>query len=162
MFFFLFKENPSSQQTYTQKVPQPSQTSCMRDNLPEFPHLDKELINAAIKEGMKKQQNSRYGYFIDIFLFNFLFIFCFRPYSARVSQLQGMSTDLITVNFCPPPLLLSLQYLNKKTVLEAEIFSFFISHLGLHTGKISLKSVTSIEHVFCCLDRPYRAMPPKN
>jgi hypothetical protein len=32
----------------------------MRDNLPEFAHLDKELVNAAIKEGIKKQQNSRY------------------------------------------------------------------------------------------------------
>ncbi|CAF3453250.1 unnamed protein product [Rotaria sp. Silwood1] len=63
----LLNENPSPQQTYTQKVPQPSQTSCMRDNLSEFPHLDKELVNAAIKEGIKKQQNSR-------------------PYSARVSQ----------------------------------------------------------------------------
>ncbi|CAF4605429.1 unnamed protein product, partial [Rotaria sp. Silwood2] len=49
------------------QVPQPSQTSCMRDNLLEFPHLDKELVNVAIKEGIKKQQNSR-------------------PYSARVSQ----------------------------------------------------------------------------
>ncbi|CAF1097370.1 unnamed protein product [Adineta ricciae] len=63
----LLNENPSPQQTYTQKVPQPSQASCIRDNLPEFPHLNKELVNAAIKEGLKKQQNSR-------------------PYSARVSQ----------------------------------------------------------------------------
>jgi hypothetical protein len=31
----------------------------MRGDLSEFPHLDKELINAAIKEGLKKQQNSR-------------------------------------------------------------------------------------------------------
>ena len=64
---FLFNENPSPQQTYTQKVPQPSQTSCMKENIPEFPHLDKELINNTIKEGLKKQQNSR-------------------PYSARLSQ----------------------------------------------------------------------------
>jgi hypothetical protein len=54
-----FKENPSPQQTYTQKVPQPNQTSCIRDNIPEFPHLDKELINNVMKEGLKKQQNSR-------------------------------------------------------------------------------------------------------
>jgi hypothetical protein len=33
--------------------------SCIRNDLPEFPHLDKELVNAAIKEGLKKQQNSR-------------------------------------------------------------------------------------------------------
>ena len=63
----LLNENPSPQQTYTQKVPQPSQSSCTREDLPEFPHLDKELVNLAIKEGLKKQQNSR-------------------PYSARVSQ----------------------------------------------------------------------------
>ncbi|CAF3991739.1 unnamed protein product [Adineta steineri] len=63
----LLNENPSPQQQYTQKVPQPTQTSCTRDSVPEFPHLDKDLVNAAIKEGLKKQQNSR-------------------PYSARVSQ----------------------------------------------------------------------------
>jgi hypothetical protein len=45
-------ENPSPHQTYTQ----PSQSSCIRNDLPEFPHLDKELVNAAIKEGFKKQQ----------------------------------------------------------------------------------------------------------
>jgi len=39
----------------------------MWDNLPEFPCLDKELVNVAIKSGITKQQNSR-------------------PYSARVSQ----------------------------------------------------------------------------
>ena len=75
----------------------------MRDNLPEFPHLDKELVNAAIKEGLKKQQNSRYELFYRYNLIEIFVCFLFRPYSARVSQLQGMSTDLITVNFCPPP-----------------------------------------------------------
>jgi hypothetical protein len=49
--------------------------SCMRDNLPEFPHLDKELVNIAIKEGLKKQQNSRYEL---IFINNLIEIFvCF-------------------------------------------------------------------------------------
>ncbi len=38
-------------------------------------------------------------------------------------------------------------YLKKRTVLEVEIFSVFISHLGLHTDKFSLKSMTSIEHI---------------
>ncbi|CAF1125457.1 unnamed protein product [Rotaria magnacalcarata] len=42
------------------KMPQPAQTSCVRDDVPEFSHFDRELINAAIKEGLKKQQNSRY------------------------------------------------------------------------------------------------------
>ncbi|CAF3378971.1 unnamed protein product [Rotaria socialis] len=41
-------------------MPLRARTSCVRDDLPEFPHLDKELINAAIKERLKKQQNSRY------------------------------------------------------------------------------------------------------
>ncbi|CAF4077858.1 unnamed protein product [Rotaria sp. Silwood2] len=50
--------NPSSQQTSTQKISQLSQASCLRDNLSEFPHLDKELVNAAINEGVKKHQNS--------------------------------------------------------------------------------------------------------
>lgn len=70
IYFFsrlLFKENPSPQQTYTQKVPQPSQHSCLRDDVSEFPHLDKEIINTVFKEGLKKQQNSR-------------------PYSGRLSQ----------------------------------------------------------------------------
>ncbi len=41
----------------------------------------------------------------------------------------------------------------------ASVFgSLPMTHLGLHTGKISLKSVRSIEHVFCHLGRPYRAM----
>ncbi len=56
--------------------------------------------------------------------------------------------------------LLYIEYLNKGTVLEAKIFGVFLDHLGLHTGKVSLKSVTSIEQVgshFGCL---YRAMTP--
>ena len=58
--------------------------------------------------------------------------------------------------------LLRFEYLHKATFLEAEIFDIFIPHLGLYTGKISLKSVRSIEHVFCHLGRPYRAMAPKD
>lgn len=64
---FLLNENPSPQQTYTQKVPQPSPISCSREDIPEFPHLDKELVGNTIKEGLKKQQNSR-------------------PYSGRLNQ----------------------------------------------------------------------------
>ncbi|CAF3700968.1 unnamed protein product, partial [Rotaria sordida] len=52
-------KNPLTQQTYIQKVSQPSQTSCIRDNITEFPHLDKDIVNTAIKEEIKKQQNSR-------------------------------------------------------------------------------------------------------
>jgi hypothetical protein len=40
---------------------------------------------------------------------------------------------------------LSFQYLNKGTILKAKILGVFISHLGLHTGKISLKSMIPIE-----------------
>ena len=58
--------------------------------------------------------------------------------------------------------LLQFEYLHKGTFLGAEIFGIFITHLGLHTGKISLKSVRSIEHVFCHLGRPYRAMAPRD
>jgi hypothetical protein len=57
--------------------------------------------------------------------------------------------------------LLQFEYLHKGTFLGAEIFGIFITHLGPHTGKISLKSVRSIEHVFCHLGRPYRAMAPR-
>ena len=59
-----------------------------------------------------------------------------------------MGTALVILSFYPTPPLLSLPYLNKGRVLETEIFSVFIAHLGLHTGKISLKSETSIEQVF--------------
>jgi hypothetical protein len=38
-----------------------------------------------------------------------------------------------------------MEYLNKETILEAEIFDVFTSHLGQHTGKVSLKSAISIE-----------------
>ncbi len=57
--------------------------------------------------------------------------------------------------------LLSFQYLNKRTILEGKISGAFTSYLGLHIGKISLKSVISIEHVVCSLGRPYRAMAPR-
>jgi hypothetical protein len=58
--------------------------------------------------------------------------------------------------------LLQFEYLCKETFLEAKILGIFISHLGLYTGKISLKSMISIEHVFCHLGRPFRAMALRN
>ncbi len=73
-----------------------------------------------------------------------------------------MSTDLITLIFDLRVPLLQFEYLHKRTVLEAEILGVFISHLGLYTGKISLKSVISTEHVFCYLGRPFRAMSPRD
>ncbi|CAF1202768.1 unnamed protein product, partial [Didymodactylos carnosus] len=63
----LLNENPSTQQTYTQKVTQPSNASYNRTNLSEFPHLEKDIVHNVIKEGLKRQQNSR-------------------PYSARITQ----------------------------------------------------------------------------
>jgi hypothetical protein len=57
--------------------------------------------------------------------------------------------------------LLYIEYLNKGTVWEAEIFGIFLAHLELRTGKVSLKSVTSIEHVGSHFGRPYRAMAPR-
>jgi hypothetical protein len=71
------------------------------------------------------------------------------------SDWTGASLALL---FDPRVPLLQFEYLHKGTVLEAEILGIFISHLGLHTGKFSLKSVISIEHVFCHLGRPFRAM----
>jgi hypothetical protein len=41
--------------------------------------------------------------------------------------------------------LLYIEYLNRGTILDAEIFGVFLAHLGLHTDKVSLKSMTSIE-----------------
>jgi hypothetical protein len=55
-----------------------------------------------------------------------------------------------------------IQYLNKETVLEAKIFGLFTSHLGLHTGKVSLESVILIERMIYPLDRPSHAMAPNN
>jgi hypothetical protein len=49
-------------------------------------------------------------------------------------------------HFPPNPPLLLLKQLNKGKVLEAKIFGIFTPQLGLYTGKISLKSVRSIEH----------------
>jgi hypothetical protein len=54
--------------------------------------------------------------------------------------------------------LLYIEYLNKGTILVAKILGIFLAHLGLHTGKVSLKSVTSIEHVGSHFGRFYRAM----
>jgi hypothetical protein len=53
--------------------------------------------------------------------------------------------------------LLYIEYLNKRTVLEAKIFGVFLAHLWLHTSKVSLKSVTSIEQVGSHFDRLYQA-----
>ncbi len=69
-----------------------------------------------------------------------------------------MGTALASFIFYLKVPLLWFKYLNKGTVLEAKILGVFISHLGLHKGKISLKSVISIEHVVCSLGRPYRAI----
>ncbi len=55
---------------------------------------------------------------------------------------------------------LYIEYLNKRTIWEAKIFGVFLAHLGLHTGNVSLKSVTSIEHVGRHFGRLYHAMAP--
>ena len=55
-----------------------------------------------------------------------------------------------------------IEYLKKGKVLEAEIFRVFITHLGLHNGKISSKSVRSIEQVVRHFCRPYRALTPRD
>ena len=57
--------------------------------------------------------------------------------------------------------LLSIEYLKKGKVLEAEIFRVFITHLGLHSGKISSKSARSVEHVVRHFGRFYRATTPR-
>jgi len=59
-----------------------------------------------------------------------------------------MGTELVILIFDPRVLLLYIEYLNKGTVWEAEILGIFITHLGLYMGKVSLKSVRSIEHLF--------------
>ena len=64
-----------------------------------------------------------------------------------------IDTDLITLIFEPTVPLLQFEYLHKGAILEAKILGIFIYHLGLNTGKISLKSVRLIEDVFCCLSR---------
>ena len=72
-----------------------------------------------------------------------------------------MGIDMVTINFylrVPP---LWDQYLKKGTFLEAEIFSVFLSHLGLHMSKVSSKSLRSIEHVFYQIGRPFRALTLK-
>jgi hypothetical protein len=56
-----------------------------------------------------------------------------------------MDTPFFIVIFYVRMPLLYTEYLNKGTVLEAKIFGVFLAHLGLHTGKVSLKSETSIE-----------------
>jgi hypothetical protein len=71
-----------------------------------------------------------------------------------------MGTDIITLIFYLRVPLLYFEYLNKRTVLEAEIFSVFISHLGLPTGKISLNSVRSIERMVRHFGGPFRATTP--
>ncbi len=76
-----------------------------------------------------------------------------------IAQALKLSTDLVKVVYIVSQVPWNHPvYLKKGTVLEAEIFSVFISHLGLHTDKVSLKSVTSIEHMLRLLGRPYRAM----
>jgi hypothetical protein len=75
-------------------------------------------------------------------------------------NIECMGTDLMIVIFDPRVPLLQFEYLNKGRVLRAKIFGVFMSHLGLSMDKISSKSVTSIEHVFCLFGRLYRAMAP--
>jgi hypothetical protein len=41
--------------------------------------------------------------------------------------------------------LLSFEYLDKRPDLAAELLGVFTSYVGLHTGKVLLKSVISIE-----------------
>ena len=69
--------------------------------------------------------------------------------------------SIIVIFYLRVPLLW-IEYLKKGKVLEAEIFRVFITHLGLHNGKISSKSVRSIEHVVRHLCHPYRALPPRD
>ena len=57
-------------------------------------------------------------------------------------NIQCMGTDLVTLIFDPRVLLLQFEYLYKGTVLEAEILGVFITHLGLHIDKVSLRSVS--------------------
>ncbi len=59
--------------------------------------------------------------------------------------MQCMDIPFFMIIFYVRVPLLYIEYLNKGTVLEAKIFGVFLAHLGLHTGKVSLKSVTSIE-----------------
>ncbi len=73
-----------------------------------------------------------------------------------------MSTLLVMVIFDVRVAVFYIEYLNKGVVWEAKIFGVFLAHLGLHTGKISLKSVTSIEHVGRHFGRLYRAMTPRD
>jgi hypothetical protein len=61
-----------------------------------------------------------------------------------------MSIHVVTFIFHSTMSALQFEYLNKRTVLEAEILDVFINHLGLHTGKVSFKSVISIEHMVHC------------
>ncbi len=71
-----------------------------------------------------------------------------------------MDTPIYMVIFYVRVPLLYIEYLNKRMVLEAKISAIFLAHLGLHTGKVSLKSVTTIEHVGSHSGRLYRAMTP--
>ena len=58
-YFFLFKKIHHHNKLIHRKFHNHHKLVGWKNNLPEFPHLDKELVNAAIKEGIKKQQNSR-------------------------------------------------------------------------------------------------------
>jgi hypothetical protein len=56
--------------------------------------------------------------------------------------MQRIDTNLVIVIFDPWVPLLHFEYIRKRTFLEVKILGVFISHLGLHTSKISSKSVT--------------------
>lgn len=56
---------------------------------------------------------------------------------------------------------LHTEYLEKRRVLEAKIFGTFLAHLWLHTGKVSLKFVASVEHMGSHFGRFYRSTTPK-